>query len=58
MKFIIQIACCNEEAPLPVALADLPTSVDGFDEVEWPIIDKEKWSGREDLNLRPPAPHA
>ena len=39
MKLIIQIPCFNEEASLPVALADLPTSVDGFDEVEWLIID-------------------
>ncbi len=39
MKLIIQIPCFNEEASLPVALADLPKSVEGFDEVEWLIID-------------------
>ena len=39
MKLIIQIPCLNEEATLPVTLADLPREVSGFDEVEWLIID-------------------
>lgn len=39
MKLIIQIPCFNEEASLPVALANLPLQVDGFDKVEWLIID-------------------
>jgi len=39
MKLIIQIPCYNEEASLPVALADLPRQVPGFDTVEWLIID-------------------
>jgi glycosyltransferase involved in cell wall biosynthesis len=39
MKLIIQIPCFNEEAQLPVTLSDLPRHVDGFDEVEWLIID-------------------
>ncbi len=39
MKLIIQIPCLNEEEQLPVALADLPTVVDGFDVVEWLVID-------------------
>ena len=39
MKLIIQIPCFNEEAQLPVTLADLPREVDGFDAVEWLIID-------------------
>ncbi|MDJ0917261.1 MAG: glycosyltransferase [Woeseiaceae bacterium] len=39
MKLIIQIPCFNEEASLPVTLADLPKSVEGFEEVEWLIID-------------------
>ncbi len=39
MKLIIQIPCFNEEASLPVALADLPKTVEGFDEVEWLIVD-------------------
>ncbi len=39
MKLIIQIPCLNEEATLPETLADLPRAVDGFDTVEWLIID-------------------
>ncbi|HDQ41577.1 MAG TPA: glycosyltransferase family 2 protein [Desulfonatronum sp.] len=39
MKLIIQIPCYNEEASLPVTLADLPRQVPGFDAVEWLIID-------------------
>ncbi|MGY6499694.1 MAG: glycosyltransferase family 2 protein [Acidimicrobiales bacterium] len=39
MKLIIQIPCLNEEDHLPAALADLPREVEGFDEVEWLVID-------------------
>src|ERR671937_910404 len=39
MKLIIQIPCLNEEATLPATLADLPRHVEGFDTVEWLIID-------------------
>ena len=39
MKLIIQIPCFNEEQTLPLVLADLPRQVDGFDTVEWLIID-------------------
>jgi glycosyltransferase involved in cell wall biosynthesis len=39
MKLIIQIPCLNEEEQLPATLADLPREVEGFDEVEWLIID-------------------
>src|SRR5438552_14271772 len=39
MKLIIQIPCLNEEEALPVTLAELPRLVDGFDEVEWLVID-------------------
>jgi glycosyltransferase involved in cell wall biosynthesis len=39
MKLIIQIPCLNEEAVLPSTLADLPREVEGFDEVEWLVID-------------------
>jgi glycosyltransferase involved in cell wall biosynthesis len=39
MKLIIQIPCLNEEATLPVTLADLPRELPGFDSVEWLIID-------------------
>ncbi|MBW3652059.1 MAG: glycosyltransferase family 2 protein [Actinobacteria bacterium] len=39
MKLIIQIPCFNEEQTLPLVLADLPRRMDGFDKVEWLIID-------------------
>jgi glycosyltransferase involved in cell wall biosynthesis len=39
MKLIIQIPCLNEEATLPATLADLPRTVEGFETVEWLIID-------------------
>jgi len=38
-KLIIQIPCFNEEETLPAALADLPREVEGFERVEWLIID-------------------
>ena len=39
MKLIVQIPCLNEEQTLPTTLADLPRRLDGFDEVEWLVID-------------------
>jgi glycosyltransferase involved in cell wall biosynthesis len=39
MKLIIQIPCFNEAEQLPQTLADLPRHVEGFDAVEWLIID-------------------
>ncbi|HEU4393711.1 MAG TPA: glycosyltransferase family 2 protein [Solirubrobacterales bacterium] len=39
MKLIVQIPCLNEEATLPATLADLPRQVDGFDAVEFLVID-------------------
>ena len=36
---IIQIPCLNEELTLPATIADLPREVDGFDRVEWLVID-------------------
>jgi glycosyltransferase involved in cell wall biosynthesis len=47
MKLIIQIPCLNEEATLPRTLAELPREVDGFDEVEWLIVD----DGSEDRTI-------
>ena len=38
-KLIIQIPCFNEEGTLPATLAELPREVDGFDVVEWLIVD-------------------
>ena len=39
MKLIIQIPCLDEEQTLPVTLADLPRQVEGFESVEWLVID-------------------
>jgi len=35
---IIQIPCFNEEETLPATVADLPREVDGFERVEWLVI--------------------
>jgi glycosyltransferase involved in cell wall biosynthesis len=39
MKLIIQIPCYNEEETLPAVIADLPTQIDGVDEIEYMVID-------------------
>jgi glycosyltransferase involved in cell wall biosynthesis len=39
MKLIIQIPCFNEQEQLPLTLSHLPRSIEGFDSVEWLIID-------------------
>lgn len=39
LKLIIQIPCLNEAGTLAIALKDLPRQVQGFDTVEWLIID-------------------
>jgi len=39
VKLIIQIPCFNEEAQLPLTLSRLPRHVDGFETVEWLVID-------------------
>ena len=39
MKLIIQIPCYNEAETLAIALAELPRQVEGFDVVEWLVID-------------------
>ena len=38
-RLVIQIPCLNEEATLPVTLADLPRSLPGFDAIEVLVID-------------------
>ena len=38
MKLIIQIPCYNEAGTLSIALGALPREVEGFDKVEWLII--------------------
>ena len=39
MKLIVQIPCLNEEQSLPRVLAELPREVEGFDLVEWLVVD-------------------
>lgn len=39
MKLIIQIPCFNEAETLPLVLCELPKLVNGFDQVEWLVID-------------------
>jgi glycosyltransferase involved in cell wall biosynthesis len=39
VKLIVQIPCFNEESTLPLTLGELPRQVEGFDEVEWLVID-------------------
>jgi glycosyltransferase involved in cell wall biosynthesis len=45
MKLIIQIPCFNEEAQLPLTLSRLPRQIDGFDAVEWLVIDDGSTDG-------------
>jgi glycosyltransferase involved in cell wall biosynthesis len=39
VKLVVQIPCLNEEESLPRVLSELPREVEGFDEVEWLVID-------------------
>ena len=39
MKLIIQIPCWDEAQTLPLTLAELPRELQGFDTVEWLVID-------------------
>ncbi|MBV9818615.1 MAG: glycosyltransferase family 2 protein [Solirubrobacterales bacterium] len=39
MKLIIQIPCFNEQDQLPGTLARLPRAIEGFETVEWLIVD-------------------
>ena len=49
MKLIIQIPCLNEADTLPRTLADLPREVEGFDTVEWLVIDDGSTDGTADV---------
>jgi len=57
MKLVIQIPCFNEADALPATLRDLPKAVDGFDVVEWLIIDDGSSDGTADVARRHGADH-
>lgn len=52
MKLIIQIPCFNEAESLPVTLKKLPRSVEGFDVVEWLVVDDGSSDETADVALR------
>jgi glycosyltransferase involved in cell wall biosynthesis len=45
MKLIIQIPCLNEAETLPATVADLPRQVQGFEAVEWMVVDDGSTDG-------------
>jgi glycosyltransferase involved in cell wall biosynthesis len=44
-KLIIQIPCLNEESTIGTTLSELPRHIDGFDRVEWLIVDDGSTDG-------------
>ncbi len=45
MKLIVQIPCLNEAETLPATLAEIPRSIEGFDDVEVLVIDDGSTDG-------------
>jgi len=50
-KLIIQMPCLNESGTLAIALDALPREVEGFDQVEWLVIDDGSTDGTAELAL-------
>jgi glycosyltransferase involved in cell wall biosynthesis len=57
MKLFIQIPCYNEAEHLPATLACLPRRVEGFDAVEWLVIDDGSSDQTSDVARRAGADH-
>src|SRR5271166_5069681 len=57
MKLIIQIPCFNEADQLPATLADLPRTMEGFDVVEWLVIDDGSTDETIDVAVTPGVDH-
>jgi glycosyltransferase involved in cell wall biosynthesis len=51
-KLLIQIPCFNESQTLPQTLAALPRAVEGFDRVEWLVIDDGSRDGTAEVARR------
>jgi glycosyltransferase involved in cell wall biosynthesis len=49
VKLIIQVPCYNEEKSLPLTLKELPRRIDGFDKVEWLVIDDGSTDSTEEV---------
>ena len=57
MKLIIQIPCLNEAATLGAALATLPRTIEGFETVEWLVVDDSSTDGTAELARKLGADH-
>jgi len=57
MKLIIQIPCHNEAQVIANTIKSLPTSIDGFDSIEYLVIDDGSNDGTADIALAAGAHH-
>ncbi len=57
MKLIIQIPCLDESATMAIALGALPRQVEGFDTVEWLVVDDGSTDNTAQLALELGADH-